>query len=93
MALESTGGAKDFRGEFREMGAKQVRSDLMMGRFIPEKRAAARLWLEQQDAADWQTQHATPVVRTSWLRSDFVKKWGPVLAGIAIAGFMLARRF
>jgi hypothetical protein len=41
--------------EFAELGSARVRSEVMLGRYPPDKRRAARAWLERHDVAAWQS--------------------------------------
>lgn len=45
--------AKDYRPEFRELGVEAVRKELLRRRWAPDKLAAARLWVENQDTQSW----------------------------------------
>ncbi len=84
-------GEKDFRKEFEELGRERVRSDLLFGRLPPEKRTAARLWVEQADAESWQKGRGDKPRRKSLMQSETIKKWLPYLGGAAILLFALAR--
>lgn len=44
---------KDYKPEFKELGVDRVRSELLARRWDKEKLAAARLWVENQDAQQW----------------------------------------
>ena len=44
----------DWKREFEVMGAKGVRGALITNRWDDQKGAAAREWLERNDAAQWQ---------------------------------------
>jgi hypothetical protein len=59
---------KDYNPEFKELGAARVRSELLARRWDKEKLAAARLWVENQDAHNWAAK-----------RSDAPARQGPNL--------------
>jgi hypothetical protein len=84
-------GKRDFAKEFEAMGRDKVRSDLMLGKFPPEKRVAARLWVEQADAESWQATRKDVGPRKSVFRNPKIMKILPYLGGIAMLGFALAR--
>jgi hypothetical protein len=44
---------KDYKPEFNELGVDKVRSELLARRWDKDKLAAARLWVENQDAHNW----------------------------------------
>jgi hypothetical protein len=44
---------KDYKPEFARLGLEKVRTELLMRRWDPEKLAAARSWVEGQDAQRW----------------------------------------
>jgi hypothetical protein len=44
---------KDYKPEFKELGVDRMRSELLARRWDKEKLAAARLWVENQDAHNW----------------------------------------
>jgi hypothetical protein len=71
---------RDYRPEFKELGADKVRSELLLRRWDAEKLAAARLWVENADAHNWVAGRgdAAPRVKPQWFR-----KW----AMYAIMGF------
>jgi len=82
--------SREFRKEFDEMGTERVRSDLMFGRFSPEKRAEARLWLETADAANWQKKRS-PNARPSLMSNQAIKKALPYLGAAAFLILALSR--
>ena len=81
---------RDFRKEFEEAGRDRVRSDLMYRRYPAEKSREARVWLEQQDAEDWQKGHVTQE-KVSLLRNKTLLKFVPYIGGGALILFSLAR--
>ena len=44
---------KDFKPEFEALGLDRVRHQVMMRRWDADKLAAARIWVESQDAQSW----------------------------------------
>jgi hypothetical protein len=45
----------DWKREFEQTGAKGVRAALISSHWDNQKRAAAREWLERNDASEWQS--------------------------------------
>ena len=83
---------EDFRKEFKEMGRERVRSDLMYGRMSTEKQRAARMWLEQADAENWQRQHAGQATK-SLMQNELIKKYLPYVGAGIFLVFALSRLF
>jgi glutathione S-transferase len=44
---------KDYNPEFADLGVEKVRQELIVTRWVPEKLAAARIWVEERDAQHW----------------------------------------
>lgn len=80
-----------FLTEFRELGSERVRNELLVRRWPADKIAAAREWLEREDARAWQARRGdAPVVK----RAEWKKKWlgyGIFAFGILFAGMRLLR--
>lgn len=76
--------AKDYKPEFRELGVEAVRKELLRRRWAPEKLAAARLWVENQDTQSWAAGRgdAEPSVE----RKKAFRRWAVYIA----VGFGLA---
>ncbi len=85
----------EWTDEFVELGPDDVRAALVTTRWPREKRDAARVWVEQQDAAAWQEARGEGEDGRSslilWLRG--LPWWSVVGPGITIIGAarMLAR--
>jgi hypothetical protein len=88
--MEPVRAKRDFRKEFMELGREQVRSDLLYRRYSGEKAIAARIWLEQADALDWQNSHV-PRDKKSLLRNEKLLKAIPYIGAGALILFTLAR--
>ena len=88
--MEPARAKADFRKEFVDLGRAQVRSNLMLGRYSGEKVVAARIWLEQADALDWQKGHVTRD-KKSLLRNEKLLKAVPIIGAGALILFTVAR--
>ena len=75
--------------EFEALGRAKVRSDMMLGRLAPDKRAYARQWLERQDVEEWQARAPAGSGGLSRLRINR-KLWG-LITGLLFGGFALIR--
>lgn len=70
---------KDYKPEFKELGAKAVRSELLKRRWDPDKLAAARLWVENEDNHHWLADHKdTPAGE----KKNNFRKWAVIIAGV-----------
>jgi hypothetical protein len=77
--------------EFDEIGRDRVRSEVMLGRWPPDKRSHARQWLERQDVSAWQARVATGG-STGGLSKFRVNRWVlAAISGIGFGGFALFR--
>ena len=83
---------EEFRKEFKEMGRERVRSELTHGRMSTEKQRAARMWLEQADAEDWQRQPAGQTTK-SLMQNAMIKKYLPYIGAGIFLVFALSRLF
>lgn len=79
----------EWRAEFESLGATAVRKATSSGRWHHEKTAAARLWLQQEDAGRWQPGDSTAKDRSWKGRARWLKY---VFAGFAIL-YGLAKLF
>ena len=75
--------------EFDQLGRAKVRSEVMLGRWAPDKRAHARQWLERQDVEEWQARAPAGSGGLSRLRINR-KLWG-LIGGLIFGGFALFR--
>lgn len=75
--------------EFEALGRAKVRSDMMLGRLAPDKRAYARQWLERQDVEEWQGRTSAGSGGLARLRINR-KLWG-LVAGLIFGSFALFR--
>jgi hypothetical protein len=82
--------------EFRALGAARVRNALATGQWDAEKRAAARVWVETQDASNWQKAQAkrSPDAKSFGAKLRSVK-WTryviPIAGAVVGLGMLLAR--
>ena len=85
-------GEKDrerWRAEFKGLGRDKVRSQVMLGRFPPDKRAYARQWLERHDVEEWHSRTGTGGGGLGKLRAN-PRLWGTI-GGLIFGGFALFR--
>jgi hypothetical protein len=75
--------------EFEALGGAKVRSEVMLGRWAPDKRAYAREWLERQDVEEWQARAPDGNGGFAKLRINR-KLWG-VIGGLIFGAFALFR--
>lgn len=90
------GAPTDPNAEFQALGAARVRNALATGQWDAEKRAAARVWVETQDARNWQTARAarSPDSRSlgAKLRSvPWMRYVIPIAGAVVGLGMLLAR--
>jgi hypothetical protein len=73
----------DYRPDFVRLGVEQVRADVLHRRYEPEKLAAARQWLECEDARRWLAGRSDVPRRP---RPEWLKRWaGYIAAAIGLA--------
>ncbi len=75
--------------EFEALGRAKLRSEVMLGRWAPDKRAYARQWLERQDVEEWQARNPAGGGGLAKLRINR-KLWG-LITGLIFGGFALIR--
>lgn len=97
MAPASANEVARWNREFQELGAEQVRSGLILGRWDKDKRSAARQWLERNDALTWQARRPprSSSRGTFFLNLRSAKWWGYVGGALFLAMglFRLWRRW
>jgi hypothetical protein len=78
---------KDYKPEFKELGAERVRMELLKRRWDPDKLAAARIWVENADTHNWVSDRKdTPAGG----KNNF-RKWAVIIAGVFGFLFVAAR--
>jgi hypothetical protein len=94
MVLRSTSRPpKDYKPEFKELGVSRVRSELLARRWDKEKLAAARLWVENEDAHNWVAKRSDAPPRQG---PNLFRKYAIYIAvafGVAYACVRLFRAF
>jgi hypothetical protein len=80
---------KDYKPEFRELGLEKVRSELLMRRWDPEKLAAARIWVENQDTQQWLAGRGDEPPRM--LRTKELRKWAMYIVSAIGVAYAAAR--
>jgi hypothetical protein len=86
---------RDWSGEFRQLGTDQVRAKLLGTDWNRDKKAAARIWIETQDALSWQQKRGGADSRPSFfirLRSAKWWKYVAPTAGLLMGFGLLLRR-
>jgi hypothetical protein len=84
---------KDYKPEFKQLGVDRVRSELLARRWDKEKLAAARLWVENQDAQNWLSTRSDAPPRQGPNRFRKYAVYIAVAFGIAYACVRLFRTF
>lgn len=81
---------KDYKPEFEQLGLEAVRRELPMRRWDRDKLAAARLWVEGQDAQHWLSDHkdTPPREKPKWM-----KKWALYIIVVFGVGYAAVRIF
>jgi hypothetical protein len=95
MASPPTPRTPDWRAEFSELGADRVRSMLLGNTWERDKKAAARMWIETQDALAWQSKNGGGQGRPSLILRLRTAKWWKYVApaaGILMGFGLLLRR-
>jgi hypothetical protein len=78
--------------EFESIGRAKVRSEVMLGRWAPEKRTYARQWLERQDVEEWQARADAGAGSSGGLsRLRVNRRVLGLVSGLIFGGFALFR--
>ena len=77
---------QNWRAEFEQLGMAQVRAKMRGNEWNRDKKAAARVWIENSDAHAWQQKHKAGNSQTPlMLRIRTAKWWRYVAPGFAAA--------
>lgn len=82
---------KDYKPEFAALGLEKVRTELLLRRWDPEKLAAARIWVENQDTQQWLAERSDAPPRM--LRTKELRKWAMYVVSAIGVAYAAARIF
>lgn len=77
--------------EFKEIGRDRVRSEVMLGRWPPDKRSHARQWLEREDVQAWQSRAPAGSSSGGLSKLRVNRRLLGVISGLIFGGFALFR--
>ena len=77
--------------EFEAIGRAKVRSEVMVGRWAPDKRTHARQWLERQDVGEWRTRADGRGGAGGLSKLRVNRRMLGLISGLVFGGFALFR--